>query len=290
MTLLAACATMAWQQRSLFSSANNHLLGEMAGVATVAMLHPEIPSADRMQARALHVLAREAERQFLPDGVNAEQSTSYQIFAAELLAVPAALVRLRGGLPPASILETLQREAAYLRDLTADGESLPRFGDEDGGFALRLAPDPVPSLSRHLALVGAVLGEALPEDVADDLPAAWLRGGAAPSRPPTRSAPRDLYAPHGGLVVLRRGRLRLTMDVGPLGYLSLAAHGHADALAVTVTRDGHDVIGDPGTGSYYAEPSWRLAFRRTRMHATVAVDDLDQSVSGGCSCGCAMRV
>ena len=115
-TLLAASAAMAWQQRSLFSSANNHLLGEMAGVATVAMLHPEIASADRLQSRALHVLAREAERQFLPDGVNAEQATSYQIFAAELLAVPAALVRLRGGTPSASISEALRREAAYLRD------------------------------------------------------------------------------------------------------------------------------------------------------------------------------
>ncbi len=30
------------------------------------------------------------------------------------------------------------------------------------------------------------------------------------------------------------------MDVGPLGYLSIAAHGHADALAVTIAVDGHD--------------------------------------------------
>ena len=166
---------------------------------------------------------------------------------------------------------------------------MPRFGDEDGGFALRLAADSIPSLSRHLALVSAVLGEAPPENAADDLPAAWLRGGAAPSRPAIRSSPRDLYAPHGGVVVLRRGRLRLTMDVGPLGHLSFAAHGHADALAVTVARDGHDVIGDPGTGSYYAEPSWRPAFRGTRMHATAAVDDSISRCRAARSSGCVTR-
>ena len=40
----------------------------------------------------------------------------------------------------------------------------------------------------------------------------------------------DFLAPHGGLVVLRRGPRRITIDTGPLGYLSIAAHGHATRL------------------------------------------------------------
>ena len=73
----------------------------------------------------------------------------------------------------------------------------------------------------------------------------------------------------------------MTVDVGPLGYLAIAAHGHADALAVGLAVDGHDLVGDPGTGSYFAHPEWRTAHRSTRAHATVAVDDADQSVMGG---------
>src|ERR1700754_4950041 len=69
------------------------------------------------------------------------------------------------------------------------------------------------------------------------------------------------YAPNGGLVVLRKGSKRTTMDVGPLGYLSIAAHGHADALAVTLATDGHDLIVDPGTASYYGTSRWRDAHR-----------------------------
>src|SRR5262249_21366163 len=77
------------------------------------------------------------------------------------------------------------------------------------------------------------------------------------------------------------GRLRLTMDVGPLGYLSTAAHGHADALAVTLSADGHELIIDPGTASYYGKPAWRGVHRGTRAHPPVCVDGVDQSVIGG---------
>jgi hypothetical protein len=71
------------------------------------------------------------------------------------------------------------------------------------------------------------------------------------------------------------------MDVGPLGYLSIAAHGHADALAITLSSEGRELIVDPGTASYYGHPQWRSVHRGTRAHPTVCVDGLDQSVIGG---------
>jgi hypothetical protein len=276
--LLAACAQRAWRERSRFSSANNHLLGEMSGVATTAILFPELGGSARAEARALRVLADEAARQIRPDGSGAEQSVAYQIFATELLMVPAALLRLRGDHVPAPILDALRRGADYLREL---GAPLPRYGDEDGGFALRLHADPAPGLDRHLAAVGAVTTA----NAAADVAACWLAGRVPSSAGTAAATPlapaRDRYFADGGLVVLRCGDRRLTMDVGPLGYLSLAAHGHADALALTLTDGDATLIDDPGTGSYYAEPAFRDAFRGTRSHGTVTVDDVDQSVSGG---------
>ena len=35
---------------------------------------------------------------------------------------------------------------------------------------------------------------------------------------------------------------RLPADVGPHGYLSIAAHAHADALSVEVRHDGVDIL------------------------------------------------
>jgi len=278
-TMLAESAELCWQDRSRFSSANNHLLGELAGAATVGILFPELAGAQRWERRTLAALAREADRQILPDGAGAEQSSVYLMFSAQLLLVPAALLQLRGDQPPAAIRAAVERSAGYLADLVGDGDPLPRYGDEDGGFALRLHPEPVATLERHLALVAATTGE--PRAASADSSARWLTVPCADRTPRTAVRAGSWYAPHGGVVVLRRPKQRIMMDVGPLGYLSLAAHGHADALAVTIAADGHDLVGDPGTGSYYAEPSWRTAFRRTRMHATIEVDGLDQSVAGG---------
>ena len=70
-------------------------------------------------------------------------------------------------------------------------------------------------------------------------------------------------------------------DAGPHGFLSIAAHAHADALAVEVRYDGVDVLADPGTYCYHGEPLWRSYFRSTLAHNTIEVGGQDQSTSGG---------
>ena len=70
-------------------------------------------------------------------------------------------------------------------------------------------------------------------------------------------------------------------DAGPHGFLSIAAHAHADALAVEVRYDGTDVLADPGTYCYHGEPRWRSYFRSTLAHNTIEVGGQDQSTSGG---------
>ena len=103
--MLAASADLCWRERSRFSSANNHLVGELAGLATVAMLFPELAPSARWEERALRALDLEASRQILTDGAGAEQAVGYQVFTAELMPVVAALVMSRGDTPPSGILD-----------------------------------------------------------------------------------------------------------------------------------------------------------------------------------------
>lgn len=44
-TVLAQSQLLCWRERSLFSSANNHLIGEMVGLAVISMMFPELRSA-----------------------------------------------------------------------------------------------------------------------------------------------------------------------------------------------------------------------------------------------------
>jgi hypothetical protein len=70
-------------------------------------------------------------------------------------------------------------------------------------------------------------------------------------------------------------------DGGPHGFLSIAAHAHADALSVEVRHGGVDILADPGTYCYHGEPAWRTYFRSTIAHNTVELNGRSQSVEGG---------
>lgn len=285
--LLDASADQCWRRRSRFSSANNHLIGELAGLAVIALLLPELRSAPRWLGRSLRQLAREATRQVLPDGAGAEQAVGYQVFTGELLLVVATLLRAGGACPPQEIVQAIERSARYLAVVVGRDDPAPRYGDDDEGFALRLGPGPTRTVREHLAVVAAFTGDAdLLARSTPHLTAAWVAATLGAATPMggvrlTGPLPDDLFAPDGGLVVLRAAGRRVMMDVGPLGYLSIAAHGHADALAVSLSVDGLDLVGDPGAASYYAHPGWRRAHRSTPAHATVTVDGHDQSVSAG---------
>lgn len=283
---MEASGRACWRERSLFSSANNHLVGEIAGLATIGLLLPELPRAARWVERAVALLSQEADLQLLPDGAGAEQAVGYQMFTAELLLVVLVLLRAGGRTEPERLAAGVRRSARYLAGVVGDGDPAPRYGDDDEGFALRLGPEEVRTVRDHLGIVAAYGAPEAEGAVAGGLTAQWYAAATRAGSQATRLVgddplPPSFLAPDGGLVVLRGGGERVTVDVGPLGYLSLAAHGHADALAVTWSIDGEEVVGDPGTGSYYGHPDWREVHRGTLVHPTVAVDDLDQSVIAG---------
>lgn len=71
------------------------------------------------------------------------------------------------------------------------------------------------------------------------------------------------------------------LDHGPHGYLTIAAHAHADALAVEVRAGGVELLTDPGTYCYQGQPTWRGYFRSTIAHNTLELAGADQSVPAG---------
>ena len=115
-----------------------------------------------------------------------------------------------------------------------------------------------------------------------------MDAGSPPGRSPAgaRPARRPSLFADAGMALLRDpdGRpdeLWCRADHGPHGYLSIAAHAHADALAIEVRVGGVDVLADPGTYCYGAEPAWRAYFRSTLAHNTLEVGGVDQSVAAG---------
>jgi uncharacterized heparinase superfamily protein len=271
---------------STHSSANNHRIGELVGLAALALLAPELHSAERWERLAIDGLGVEAGRQILRDGVGAEQSFAYQLFVVDLLLVAAALLECRGKSVPLELTAALDRAADAIAAQVGDGEPAPTYGDADDGRAIRLDADELRDVRSIAAALGAYLGHPGARRVAGSVdPTAWWLFGAAGAERFGLTAPDDspdsVWLPHGGIVILRHGSRRVLIDVGPLGYLSLAAHGHADALQITLADNGEDLVVDPGVGSYYGRPDLRSVFRGTGFHPTVEVDGTDQSEPGG---------
>jgi hypothetical protein len=271
---------------STHSSANNHRIGELAGLATIGLLAPELAEAERWAKEALDGLAREAERQILPDGLGAEQAFAYTLFVADLMLLVVALCDSRARPLPSKVTAALERAAGALSAQLGNEEPSPTYGDTDDGCAIRLDTTELREARGVAAALAARFGHPGARRVAGSLdpPAWWFFGtdGADRfARIPGEEAPGNVLLGNGGLVVFRHGRRRVLVDVGPLGYLSLAAHGHADALQVTLSDEGEELVVDPGVGSYFGRDDWRAAFRGTGFHATVLVDGRDQSESGG---------
>ena len=89
------------------------------------------------------------------------------------------------------------------------------------------------------------------------------RAPAAPPRRPPRPPPCPAApsSPTGATPccapATTRGEVRAVLDAGPMGLEPMAAHGHADLLAVCLAVDGEEALVDPGTFTYFGEERWR---------------------------------
>lgn len=280
-------AHLYWMSRypSRFSSANNHLVAEAMGEFVVATVMPSAPRARDIESAARAVLEREAALQIGPDGTPAEQSPTYGGFTVEMLLVADGVARAFGRPLAPIVAERMARFATFVGALATAGGHAPSIGDDDEGRVLTLCDAreyryPV-SIARAVA---GHLGTAPRVAPSEDKPE--LRDGLFPVTGDVAPVTEGLSTfADGGYTVIRetRGghRLHVTIDHGPLGYLSIAAHGHADANAVVLTLDDIPILVDPGTYLYHSGGAWRDWFRGTGAHNTVRLGGVDQSLIAG---------
>jgi hypothetical protein len=277
--------------RSRGSSANNHVIAEAAGQLVASCAFPWFPASERWRAKAAQVLERELIRNTFPSGIGRELASDYQCFVAELGFLAAVEAEAAGHpLSPG----TWQRLCAMADSAAALVDARlrpPRQGDSDEGRALLLDAPAANSWPSFLALAQTLVGRRdwwphPPVDarsvLVSSLAPAVRRVAprhieGRPPRRPTRFA-------DAGLTLLRTSgedEIWCRCDGGPHGYLSIAAHAHADALSVEVRHAGVDILADPGTYCYHGERAWRSYFRSTIAHNTAELDGRSQSSEGG---------
>jgi hypothetical protein len=271
---------------SLYSSANNHLLGELVGLFVGSSCFDFWPECSAWRSLAQRLLEREILLQVGEDGVNREQAMSYHLFTMELFLLAFAIGRNTGSPFSTAYAERLRAMADFLDTVATSSGDLPWYGDSDDarGFVVSEAESP---LEVTMQLAGLLFAEprwlrfrttateaarALVPDLLQNLD----QGLTAPA------ASRELFR-DAGLACVRTqdGSVGLLMDFGPLGLGSTAAHGHADALSLWLSIDDEYFLVDAGTYAYHSHPEWRTFFRSTAAHNTACIDGHNQSEMAG---------
>jgi hypothetical protein len=271
---------------SRHSSANNHLIGELAGLYVAARTWPYWHQSAQWAAYGKIGLEREIQRQYSADGVNREQAFSYQLFTLEFLMTAGICGQRNADAFSDGFWQMLYKALCFLKSIRDVAGHIPNVGDADDGIVLRLEPGvTIDRVGRVLALGEAIFGINTSADRTDIVK--WLLGdNECLASVQVNNISTDWQFPDGGYFIFganfgRPNEIKGLLDCGALGYLGIAAHGHADALAVTLSIAGEECLVDAGTFSYWQDQRWRDYFRGTSAHNTVRVDGVDQSVSGG---------
>ena len=283
-----------WHQRYLAafasrgSSANNHVVAEACGRLVGACAFAWYTESDRWRVQGARRLQTELAANTFDSGVNRELATDYQGFVTELGLVAMIEAAAAGHPLSAETSRLLVRSldaAAAMTDVTGRP---PRQGDGDDGRVLVIDDPDSDPWEVLLATGDALVGRTTWWPECEVGVTATVLGALSPpwSAPIERPKSRPHLFEDAGMVLLRTSpdegpEIWCRCDGGPHGFLSIAAHAHADALSVEVRYDGVDVLADPGTYCYHGEPSWRSYFRSTRAHNTVEIDDMNQSVESG---------
>jgi hypothetical protein len=270
------------------SSANNHLIAEAAGQLAASCAFPWFPESERWRREAASLLARSLADNTFPSGINRELASDYHGFVFELGVFAAAEAAAAGTPVPDGTWRLLCSMADAMAALVDCLGQPPRQGDSDEGRVVLLDAPARGRWPALLALGDGVFGRlawwpAVPPDAGSVL----LRSLAGDVEEVSgRPAARPDRFPDAGISILRTAaadspELWCRCDGGPHGFLSIAAHAHADALSAEVRYGGVDVLADPGTYCYHGEPAWRSYFQSTIGHNTVEVGGRWQSVRGG---------
>ncbi len=289
-----AVSQIGWHQRYLAtfrsrgSSANNHVIAEAAGQLVASCAFPWFADSDKWRRRSARLLERELIRNTFPSGIGRELASDYQCFVAEL-GLLAAVEAAAAGHP---VGEACWQRVCAMVDggaaLLDERLRPPRQGDGDEGKALLLDAPAANRWPSMLAVGAAVFGRLdwWPRTTADA--ASTLTGALMPGTRQVSGRPeaRPWQFPDAGITLLRSTGERdpeiwCRCDGGPHGFLSIAAHAHADALSIEVRYGGVDVLADPGTYCYHGEPAWRSYFRSTIAHNTVEIAGRSSSAEGG---------
>ncbi|MBD3183009.1 hypothetical protein GF312_12010 [Candidatus Poribacteria bacterium] len=268
---------------SLHSMANNHVIGDTAGIVFAGIMFPEFRELRKWRDEYTKVMFSELEKQVYNDGVDFEQSTGYHRFVLYFYILIMQLMRINNYPMPDGFSEKIEKMTEFVMGITKPDGNMPLLGDCDNGKVVNLCVEPFSS-SKPVLSTGAALfqrgdfrkitGELSEETL-------WFTGPDGleifDSLNPEITLESFRSFPMGGYYVMRTGwgsyDKYCLFKCGPY-----ADHGHADLLHMEIFSGNTGILTDSGTYIYNGSWEWRTFFRSTYAHNTIVIDGESQSI------------
>lgn len=275
---------------SKFSSANNHLISEYSGLFLAAAQWPFKESKHWLKY-AQKGLEKEIQLQHA-NGVNKEEAAEYIQFITDFFLLPYVVSQQINKPFSKAYQDTLHQICQYIYHMIDATGRFPQYGDEDDGRCLLLDLDIHGNNFKSILTSGAILfndGQLKGKSAGLDLKNQILfgeKGKEVFENIETEALISTSKAyPEAGHFYFKQmvdnREIFFHFDAAPLGFLSIAAHGHADALSFLLHLDGQPVFVDSGTFTYHTDHEWRQYFIGTLAHNTIRVNRSNQAVNGG---------
>ena len=276
---------------------SNHYLSNITGLVYLGVLFPEFKDAKKWKEFGIKELIREMEKQVYPDGCDFEASTCYHGLVLELFFFSTLLVVINDndfkgedyreianrvfGKEYTDRLHKMFNVVLYL--LKPNGR-IPQIGDNDNGRLHMFAKREVLDM-RYLLSLGAIFFRE-PEFKVKEFglsgEAVWVfrEKGYKIWQDLEQNCLTNINSRafrDAGWYIMRNDKNYMIISCGADGQNGNGGHCHNDKLSFELCIDGEDIIVDPGTYVYTAEPKWRNKFRSTPYHNTVALDGQEQN-------------
>ena len=271
---------------SLYSSANNHLIGELT-LLLYSSYFIECKESKIWREKAINMLNNQIENQFYDDGVNKEQSINYQIHTMELYLLCEYLLNSNRASLKKETLEILKKACFYLDKLSESDGTIFNIGDEDGGHILKIHSKC--NIVLEILQFGSLIlkdseiyggknrlvdykilmlfGEEYLEfinkscsDIDNDIDTYIFENGG-------------MYVKNG---FMNNTAYKAMFDFGNIGMAPLNAHAHCDILSFNINFNGKPFLVDCGTYKYHKDEGFRNYFRGVSAHNTISIDEENQ--------------
>lgn len=265
---------------SLYSSANNHLAAELAGLNIISSYFSSQTIVNE-RTRWQKMLYREVLKQVNEDGVNMELCTHYHAEVLDHFFNAIKFIERSKNEVPINVLNRVKLMFNFINHVEYNGNKTI-YGDNDEGYLI------YPYLSDNFSIYNSLLltanleygstHKALNFDLRN-----YLIYGQSCMASNSLNVSRDLsdtIFKSSGYAFLydHVNNTKVSFDFGAIGDNVSAAHGHSDIFHFTFDVDGNPILIDSGTFQYHSRFSnWRTYFRGASAHNTIAINGLDHA-------------